>query len=162
MLLLGGGGYHIQCEFLCPPSRPLLSPFLMALHFPFIPELENRHCHHSRMSAQRGSGPWPKAPQLTLSHTCKLTCPGVAPSQPTFNLMGGHVGILLAPFSILGKPRLHKAVIWPGAHSLDRAGLGLCPQVSCLSELSSVLSAAPPPSMPVFPSMWGRGGQDLC
>lgn len=108
MLLLGGGGYHIQCEFLCPPSRPLLSPFLMALRFPFIPELENRHCHHSRMSAQWGSGPWPKAPQLTLSHTCKLTCAGVAPSQPTFNLMGGHAGILLAPFSILGKPGLHK------------------------------------------------------
>ena len=48
---------------------------------------------------------------------------------------------------------------WPGAHSLNRAELGLCPQVSHLSELSSDPGAVPPPSMPQFllPAGGGAG-----
>lgn len=52
------------------------------------------------------------------------------------------------------------AMTCPGAHSLDRAERGLCPQMSCLSELRSS-GAAPPPSVPQFPLPTGEW-QHLC
>lgn len=48
----------------------------------------------------------------------------------------------------------------PGAHSLDRAELGLCPQMSCLSERKSS-GAASPPGVPQFPLPLGEW-QDQC
>lgn len=51
---------------------------------------------------------------------------------------------------------------WPGAHSLNRAEVGLCRQVSHHSELFSDPGAVPPPSVPqVFLPAGGGAGTVL-
>lgn len=57
---------------------------------------------------------------------------------------------LLAPFSILGKLRLHKGCDLARGSQPDQSRAWTVSQVSCLSELSSDPGAVPSPSVPQF------------